>query len=198
MEKKKLICVECPVGCEIEVTLDGKEIKDIKGNACPRGKRYAENELTKQAEVPLSDRTKGAIVYENRETLVDGIFACGNVLQVHDLVDFVSEESEIAGKAAARYLLQGTKEKEPITVKNGGNISYVLPQRIDRNCEENVKLFFRVTGTFRDAKIVLKSGEKVLLERKKRIVVPGEMETLLLLPKQIKEFGEELSVSLES
>ncbi len=156
-----------------------------------------ENELTKQAEVPLSERTKGAIVYENRETLIDGIFACGNVLQVHDLVDFVSEESEIAGKAAARYLLQGKKEKEPITVKNGENISYVLPQRIDRNCEENVKLFFRVTGTFRDAKIVIKSGEKVVLERKKRIVVPGEMETLLLLPKQIKEFGEELSVSLE-
>lgn len=157
-----------------------------------------ENELTKGACVPLSQKTKGAIVYENRETLVEGIFACGNVLQVHDLVDFVSEEAEIAGKAAARYVLDGGKRKDPIDVVNGKNVSYVLPQKIDKNCGEKVKLFFRVTNTFKDCTIVVKSGEKVISSRKKRVVAPGEMETLILLPTHLLEAEKELVVSLEN
>ena len=156
-----------------------------------------ENELTKSASVPLSPRTRGAVVYQNRETLTDGVFACGNVLQVHDLVDFVSEESEIAGKCAAEYVLNGASEKDTVDVVNGKNIGYVVPQKLDKNLQGNVKLFFRATNTFRDCTITAKCGDKVLIQRKKKIVVPGEMETLLLTQAKIAETSGEIVVTLE-
>jgi thioredoxin reductase len=155
-----------------------------------------ENELSKTAEVELSPRTRGAVVYENRETSVEGIFACGNVLQVHDLVDFVSEEAELAGKSAAEYVLNGKKEREVISVVNGKNVSYVLPQKIDRNAG-NVKMYFRVTGTFKNCVVKAVSGGKTLIERNRKIAVPGEMETLLLLDKALKEADGEITVYLE-
>lgn len=156
-----------------------------------------ENELTKEAGIELSPKTKGAVVYQNRETSEDGIFACGNVLQVHDLVDFVSEESEIAGTSASEFVKNGTKERDTVHVNGGKNVSYVLPQKIDKNLGGNVKLFFRVTNTFKDCKIKVASGETVLLERKKKIATPGEMETLVLTENKIKETNGEITVSLE-
>jgi hypothetical protein len=156
-----------------------------------------ENELTKCAEIALSPRTRGAVVYQNRETDTEGVFACGNVLQVHDLVDFVSEEAELAGKSAAEYVLNGSKEKEAVEVVNGQNIGYVVPQRLDKNATGNVKLFFRVTNTFRDCIIRAKCGDTILLERKKKIVVPGEMESLLLTESKYKGVDGKIEVSLE-
>ena len=144
-----------------------------------------ENELSTGASVELSPKTKGAIVYQNRETKVEGIFACGNVLQVHDLVDFVSEESEIAGKSAADYVLNGAKEKNGIAVDAGRNINYVLPQIIDKNQKGHVKLFFRVSNTFKDCVIKVASGDEILLTKKKKVAVPGEMETLILTEEKI-------------
>ena len=144
-----------------------------------------ENELSTGASVELSPKTKGAIVYQNRETKVEGIFACGNVLQVHDLVDFVSEESEIAGKSAAEYVINGTKEKNSIAVESGKNINYVLPQIIDKNQKGHVKLFFRVSNTFKDCVIKVASGDEILLTKKKKVAVPGEMETLILTEEKI-------------
>ncbi len=156
-----------------------------------------ENELTKSAGIELSPRTRGAVVYQNRETLVDGVFACGNVLQVHDLVDFVSEESELAGKCAAEYVLNGTTQRNAVDVVNGKNVGYVVPQKLDKNADGNVKLFFRVTNTFRDCTITARCGDKVLLQRKKKIVVPSEMETLLLTSAKIAEANGTIEVSLE-
>ena len=156
-----------------------------------------ENELTKLAGVELSPRTRGAVVYQNRETDIDGIFACGNVLQVHDLVDFVSEESELAGKSSAVYVKNGKRERNAVEVVNGANIGYVVPQKIDKNLNGNVKLFFRVTNTFRDCTITVKCGDKILLQRKKKIVVPGEMETLILTEKTIAELNGKIEVVLE-
>lgn len=156
-----------------------------------------ENELTKGALVPLSPRTKGAIVYQNRETLKDGIFACGNVLQVHDLVDFVSEESELAGRSAVEYLKKTDQTRDVVDVLNGKNIGYVLPQKIDKNLSGNIKLFFRVTNTFKNCTITAKCGDEVLLSRKKKIAVPGEMETLLLTEDKVKNLTGEVVVSLE-
>ncbi len=156
-----------------------------------------ENELTKSAEIELSPRTRGAIVNQNRETSADGIFACGNVLQVHDLVDFVSEEAELAGISAAKYVCEEQSERNNVDVFNGRNIGYVVPQKIDKNEKGNVKLFFRVTNTFRDCTITAKSGDKVLLQRKKKIVVPGEMETLLLTEAKIADVNEPIEISLE-
>ena len=156
-----------------------------------------ENELTKSAEIELSPRTRGAVVYQNRETLASGVFACGNVLQVHDLVDFVSEESELAGMYAAKYVLKGAKEHDAVEVVNGQNIGYVVPQRVDKNIGGNVKLFFRVTNTFRDCTITAKCGDTVLLQRKKKIVVPGEMETLILTEAKLAGVNGKIEVYLE-
>ena len=155
-----------------------------------------ENELTKGAGLSLSRGTKGAEVYQNRETEVDGIFACGNVLQVHDLVDFVSEEAAIAGAAAAEYVKNGGQKRDEICVKNGKNVSYVLPQKIDKNIQGDIKLFFRVTNTFKNCTIKAESGNKVLAKRIKRVAAPGEMETLILKYADVCAAGD-ITVSLE-
>ena len=156
-----------------------------------------ENELSKEAGVPLSPKTRGAIVYQNRETLLDGIFACGNVLQVHDLVDFVSEEAEIAGKSASNFVKNGPCKKNSIDLVNGKNIGYVLPQKIDKNIKENVKVFFRVTNTFKNCAIEVKCDNKIILSRKKRVASPGEMETLLLSKELLAECNGKISISLQ-
>ena len=156
-----------------------------------------ENEITKGASIPLSPRTRGAIVYQTRETLVDGIFACGNTIQVHDLVDFVSEESEIAGKSAAKYLLEGSQEKNAISTVNGSNIGYVLPHRIDKNTKGHVKLFFRVTNTFKNCVINVVCNGEVVACKKRDIAVPGEMETLILTQDKIAGLNGDITVELK-
>ena len=157
-----------------------------------------ENELTKGAGIKLSPKTHGAEVSQTRETSVEGIFACGNVLQVHDLVDFVSEEAEIAGLYAAAYVSNGKNTGENVAVKNGANISYVCPQRIDKSAEGNVKLFFRVTNTFKNCTITAKCGDTTLVQKKKKIAVPGEMENLLLLQDKLAGVSGEITVALEA
>ena len=155
------------------------------------------NELTKEAGIELSPRTRGAVVSQTRETSEEGIFACGNVLQVHDLVDFVSEEAEMAGRYAAKYVLEGKSEHNYIEVLNGKNVSYVCPQRVDKNLDEHVKLFFRVTNTFKNCTITAKCGDKILVQKKKQIAVPGEMETLMLVKNKLGEIDGNIEVSLE-
>ncbi len=155
-----------------------------------------ENELSKTAGVELSPRSKGAIVDETRETSVDGIFACGNVLQVHDLVDFVSEEAEIAGKSASNYILNGKNANEAVFVKEGSNVSYVLPQRLNLNAD-NTKIFFRVSNTLKDVTIKATCGGEVVSLKKKKIAVPGEMETILLTSDKIKNLKGEIVISAE-
>lgn len=157
-----------------------------------------ENELTKQAGIPLSPSTRGAIVNQTRETTARGIFACGNVLQVHDLVDFVSEEAEIAGRYAAKYVLEGEKARDEIECLNGKNISYVLPQRIDKSVGGNAKLFFRVRNVFENCTIRVSCGDAVLAEKKKKIARPGETETVLLTEETIKNANGSITVSLEA
>ena len=156
-----------------------------------------ENELSKNAGVRLSPRTRGAIVDQYRETSIEGVFACGNVLQVHDLVDFVSEEAELAGKSASEYVLGATSTKDVVEIVNSTNVSYVVPQFLDKNCKDDVKLFFRVTDTFRDCTIRVKCGGEVLLERKRNIAVPGEMQTLVLKQSIFSRASGTIEVSLE-
>lgn len=158
-----------------------------------------ENELSMGAGIDLSEKTHGAIVDERRETSLSGVFACGNVLQVHDLVDYVSEEGETAGKSAAEYVLGRTEQRNSayIVVCEGENVSYVLPQKIHRELSEPVKLFFRVTKRIENGILRIKSGGKVLFERKKRVFVPGEMETCILTPQLLVNAAEELRVCME-
>ena len=156
-----------------------------------------ENELSKEAGIELSSRTKGAVVDQTRETSVSGIFACGNVLQVHDLVDFVSEEAEIAGQAAAEYSKNGSSEKRFVLTREGAEVSYVLPQKIDLNKAEDVAIYFRVRSTVAKAAVIMKSGEQVIAEFKKPIVVPGEMQRVKLSASLFGDISGDITVEVK-
>lgn len=156
-----------------------------------------ENELSKEAGIELSPRTKGAVVDQTRETSVSGIFACGNVLQVHDLVDFVSEEAEIAGQAAAEYSKNGSSEKRFVLTREGAEVSYVLPQKIDLNKAEDVAIYFRVRSTVAKAAVIMKSGEQVIAEFKKPIVVPGAMQRVKLSASLFGDISGDITVEVK-
>ena len=155
-----------------------------------------ENELTKGAGIELDRITGGAAVDGERETEVEGIFACGNVLHVHDLVDYVSEESVIAGRAATDYV-RGKREKPlSIEVETDGRVRYTVPQRLTE--AKDTDIYFRVSDVFRDMRIVVRAGERVLLDKKKQKLAPGEMETVRLTADMIRGIeGAKISVSLE-
>ena len=137
-----------------------------------------ENELTKSAEIEMDSRTSGSIVFENMETSIDGIFACGNVVHVHDLVDFVTAESRKAGKAAADYVLNGEQSRENfIALSNGNGVGYTVPQKIRKSAEE-AEIFFRVRQIFKNSAIVVMDGEKQLAKFKREHLAPGEMEKI--------------------
>ena len=137
-----------------------------------------ENELTKASGIRLDRVTGGAVVDGERETEISGIFACGNVLHVHDLVDYVSEEAVIAGEAAVKYIKGEKSHGMALNLVTDGKIRYTVPQKI--TSAEKTKVYFRVANVYRDVKIVVKEGERVILERRKQKVAPGEMETVLL------------------
>ena len=155
-----------------------------------------ENELTKCADIALDRITGGAVVDQNRQTEIEGVFACGNVLHVHDLVDYVSEESEIAGKAAAEYILGNKKPATDINLVTDGKVRYTVPQKI--SAEENVTVYFRVADVYRDVAIVVRDGDNVLVNKKKQKVAPGEMEAITITADMIKNLeGKTLSFSIE-
>ena len=156
-----------------------------------------ENELTKGAGISLAPDTKGALVYENRETDVPGIFACGNVLHVHDLVDFVSEEAELTGKAVYEYLTDGEPERDNIAVEKGANVGYVLPQTVNKNKKGTVKLFFRVRKEMKNPTVKVFSGDNIIFERKKKSATPGEMESVILAVDKLKKLNGNITVSVE-
>lgn len=143
-----------------------------------------ENELTKRAGLRLDGRTKGAFVDGDRETQIEGIFACGNVLHVHDLVDFVSEEAEIAGRAAAAYVRGGEKQKELIPAECGENVSYILPQSVNKKESGAQKLFFRVKRALKNAVIEAETGAGTKVFRR-IAVAPGEMENIVLSAEEL-------------
>ena len=140
-----------------------------------------ENELTEEAGVAMDPRTRGAVVDQYRQTSIPGVFACGNVLQVHDLVDNVSQEAAVAGAAAAAYV-QGTGgfDEAAIEVLPEQGASYTVPQKIRRGGQEAIDLYFRVRDFYKPAKVEVVSGETVLLSKKKQIMTPGEMEKITL------------------
>lgn len=138
-----------------------------------------ENELSKKAGVTLSAKTKGAVVDQDRQTSADGIFACGNVLHVHDLADFVSEEAELTGKAAARYALGKLEKTTDITTECGDGVSYAVPQKITSDAAD-VKLFFRVSSVMKNCRIVVEADGKELFAISKPALMPGEMQTITL------------------
>ena len=144
-----------------------------------------ENELTKSAGISLDNVTGGAVVKANRETEVEGVFACGNVLHVHDLVDYVSEEAALAGESAAKYLKGEANAYASIKVNHGFGVRYTVPQIINEKAE--TKIYFRVGDTMRDKYLVVREGERVIVKKKKIKLAPAEMETVTLTAEMIGE-----------
>ncbi len=158
-----------------------------------------ENELTRQADVEMSNLTSGAVVDDTLQTSKEGIFACGNVLHVHDLVDFVSAESFKAGKAAAEYVQGKKRVGTYVSVKDGDGVRGVVPQKllIPDGEVESVQIMFRPAGVYENAYIRVMDGEKELIKQKKRILTPGEMAELILKPEAVKGLsGADVTVSI--
>lgn len=156
-----------------------------------------ENELTKNAGITIDPRTNGAVVFENMETSIDGIFACGNVVHVHDLVDFVTAESQKAGKSAAQYVQNGASDNSAvICVNNGNGVGYTVPQKIRKNAD-GAQIFFRVRQIFKDCQITVSSGDTVIAKFKREHMAPGEMEKINIPKVLLDKAGDEITVAVK-
>ena len=155
-----------------------------------------ENELTRACGIPMDPITNGALVDDICQTQIPGIFACGNVLQVHDLVDYVSEEAERAGIGAAELILNGAASGDAIPTKPGNGVRYVIPQNV-RKTGNDVSLFLRVTQPFGKVKFTVTSGDQVLAVAKRLKAAPGEMEKITVKAKMLENVTEPIVVALE-
>ena len=159
-----------------------------------------ENELSRSAGIEIDPRTNGPKVFENMETSVSGIFACGNVLHVHDLVDYVSAESERAGESAAYYVLVGNSASEQkISCKTGFGVTYTVPQEIRLgNVTSFQKLYFRVNRVFGASKIKILGNDGEIASFKREHLAPGEMENVIIPKKSLENFsGDSITILVE-
>ncbi|MBE5817379.1 MAG: FAD-binding protein [Clostridiales bacterium] len=163
-----------------------------------------ENELSRNANVTLNNKTGGIIVDDTLSTSVDGIFACGNVVHVHDLVDFVTYESRKAGKFAALYLknnnsnIADNKDIYNISAQNG--VRYVVPNKIHKNNSGigNVDMLFRVDNVYNNVSVVIECNGKTIKKVPKKTVTPGEMEKVILTSRDISQLdSDEVIIRLE-
>ncbi|WP_313567781.1 NAD(P)/FAD-dependent oxidoreductase [Acetoanaerobium noterae] len=156
-----------------------------------------ENELSQKAGIAIDKITNGPIVDSKMHTQVDGIFACGNVLHVHDIVDFVTKESRIAGKNAAYYVRQNLNKDSYVSTKSDKGIRYIMPHKILLNSEEDVNLYMRVDGIYKDSKVIVKCDNKEILSKKMRHMIPSEMINIVLKNELIKDLSGEITVEVE-
>ena len=157
-----------------------------------------ENELSLGAGVILSSATSGAVVDETFETSVPGIFACGNVLHVHDLVDHVSEESYKAGLSAAAFVQDRQADCLYFSVRDGSGVRGTVPQKIHRNVNAPVTLMFRPAGVYRNSSVVVECGKTELCRKKAMIFTPGEMSLITLKPDMLTSLeSDTLTVRIE-
>ena len=156
-----------------------------------------ENELSTEAGVVLDRKTSGPIVNNTMATNIDGVFACGNVVHVHDLVDFVTQESKIAGRNAALYSLNKLQNNPTVNTVAENGIGYIVPQNIDIQSEQDVNLFMRVKSIFSNKKLVVRSGDKVILEKRRPHMIPSEMERINIKKELLKNITGNISVSVE-
>ena len=149
-----------------------------------------ENELTKNMGISMSPVTSGPIVDDSLETDHEGIFACGNVLHVHDLVDYVSEEAAFAGKSAAEYVKKnGRQIGGLVEIVATGGIRYTIPQKVDvKSMRDTLTVRFRVSDVFENRSICVYYDGKLVMKRKKRILAPGEMEQVVLTKESFVEY----------
>lgn len=158
-----------------------------------------ENELSNMAGVELDALTGGAVVDQNRQTTVDGIFACGNALHVHDLVDYVSDEAEIAGRNAAQYCLRdGSFSTDAICITKGKNIKYVVPQRVDLRQKDDLAIYLRVDKPLGRALFTVKTEQEIIAKKLQIRAVPGEMIKIDINKNQIERVGSNIEISAEA
>ena len=156
-----------------------------------------ENELSKQVNISMDTNTGGPVVDNNMQTSEDGIFACGNVVHVHDLVDDVTISSELAGKAAAEYVKNQIKESFIKSILPGKNVFYVVPQRIRCDLKSSVTLYFRVKNTMKNAEIKVTEKNYIVAQKKEQIVKPPEMVKIDILPEEANKIKKSVEVSVE-
>jgi NADH dehydrogenase FAD-containing subunit len=159
-----------------------------------------ENELSKGAGILIDPHTGGPVVNEAMETSVEGIFACGNVVHVHDLVDWVTDESIKTGKGAAAFIKRQDREIDGFTFKTKplNNISYIVPHRVRSSLiDDTLELYMRVKGTHEKVALVVKAGGRVIKSVKKKVLSPGEMAVIKIKKNELPvEAFKELSVEL--
>lgn len=155
-----------------------------------------ENELSNSCGIEMDRRTKGALVSDSLETNINGIFACGNVLHVHDLVDFVTKESEKAGHNAALFAKGQLIKQDVIPISAGEGISYTVPQKFSPKSDE-LSIFFRVKKVFSNVKIIVTSSGKKIASFKREHCLPAEMEKINIPKKLINNIEDELTVMIE-
>lgn len=168
-----------------------------------------ENELSREMGVELNPVTSGPQVSESLETSVDGVFACGNVLHVHDLVDFVSEEAEAAGRHAAEYIKAKREDRrepeagsaqEQISLETGEGVRYTVPSFVrPEHMEDSLKVRFRVGKVYRNCYVNVRFDEEQVIHKKRLYAAPGEMEELTLKKEQLAEFPQlkKITISME-
>ena len=161
-----------------------------------------ENELSRAAGVELNPVTNGPAVNESLETSIPGVFAAGNVLHVHDLVDYVSEEAGAAGRHAAKYIQAGCKDETartlPVKCENG--VRYTVPVAVRPDCADGlVTLRFRVGNVYKNKKVAVYAGDTCIFSRKRPVLAPGEMETVQLKAQLLLDHPEadHITVTLE-
>ena len=141
---------------------------------------------------------KGAVVNQYMETMIDGIFTCGNCLHVHDVVDFVSDEARLAGRSAALYIKDKiNKNANRINVKPGNGLSYVLPQFILEDSLEDIVIKFRVRKPVQDQIVWIRSGETIIMKQIKPVMIPSEMVMIKIPKEKLAGIKEDIIVSLE-
>lgn len=159
-----------------------------------------ENELARGTGVGMSPITGGAEVDDDMMTNIDGVFECGNVLHVHDLVDFVSKESALAGEKAAEYISGGQKSgSEKVAFATFGGIRYVVPQKLNRTGEnKDLSLKMRVGAVKKNVRLEVIADGEVVVSKPRKVVTPGEMENLTLTGAQVEKLrkANEISVGL--
>lgn len=158
-----------------------------------------ENELSRAVGLEMDRRTNGPVVFENMETSIPGIFASGNVVHVHDLVDFVTGESQKAGASAASYVKNGEVSDEGcIYLKNGNAVNYTVPQKVrPQNVDKKIEVFFRVNNVYKDVIISVTTGGEEIAKFKREHMAPGEMEKIAI-PKMFldKAVDHEITISI--
>lgn len=157
-----------------------------------------ENELSRAADVKINPATNGPVVNESFETSVPGIFACGNVLHVHDLVDYVSEESARAGRSAARYVKASSSGSGPvIQITNGNGVRYTVPSFVRvGELDSDLVIRFRSVGVYKDSYIDVSIDGVKSIHRRKQIITPGEMEQVILKKDDLLNVANNINIAI--